>query len=100
MRLSHTLLLTVLTSSLLSAADWPQFRGPDGQGHAGSARLAIKWSESENVSWKTPIPGEGHSSPVVADDQIWITTAIPEGVKVGKQRALVADRLTLKAIMV
>ena len=61
----------------VSARDeWPQFRGPGGQGHAGSADLPLEWSETKNVKWKTPIPGEGHSSPVISDDQIWITSAI------------------------
>lgn len=56
--------------------EWPQFRGPDANGHAPAARIPLKWSETENVTWKTAIPGTGHSSPVISGDQIWMTTAV------------------------
>ena len=57
------------------AADWPQFRGPTGQGHSTETGLPIEWSESRNVVWKTPVPGRGWSSPVVAGGRVWLTTA-------------------------
>ena len=60
------------------ADDWPQFRGPSGQGHSGDAGLPIAWSESQNVVWKTPIPGRGWSSPVVAGGRVWVTTSVEE----------------------
>ena len=60
-------------------ANWPQFRGPGGQGRAASVGLPIRWSESTNVAWKVAIPGEGHSSPVVLGNQIWLTTALADG---------------------
>jgi outer membrane protein assembly factor BamB len=60
----------------VAAADWPQFRGPDGQGHSSERGLPTTWSETENIVWKTPIEGLGWSSPVVAGKQIWVTTAI------------------------
>ena len=72
------LALSFLTLSSLPAAEWPQFRGPDGQGHSAATNLPLTWSETENVKWKTPIPGEGHSSPVISGNQIWLTTAIAE----------------------
>jgi outer membrane protein assembly factor BamB len=59
--------------------DWPQFRGPDGEGHSSEDDVPITWSETENIAWKTPIGGRGWSSPVLNDDQIWLTTADPEG---------------------
>lgn len=59
--------------------NWPQFRGPDGQGHSDATGLPVHWSESENVVWKTPIHGRGWSSPVVWGDQIWLTTATEDG---------------------
>jgi outer membrane protein assembly factor BamB len=64
-----------------TAADlpWPEFRGPQGNGHAAAYNLPERWSERENVAWKTPLPGEGWSSPVVAADGIWVTTADDEG---------------------
>lgn len=68
-----------LTLSLcLAAEDWPQFRGPGGQGHAGSTVAPMRWSESQNVRWKVPVPGTGWSSPVVAHGRTWLTTAMRE----------------------
>ncbi|MBN2477367.1 MAG: PQQ-binding-like beta-propeller repeat protein [Pirellulales bacterium] len=60
------------------ADDWPQFRGPGGQGHAAATGLPLHFSESENVAWKVPVVGRGFSSPVVLGDQIWMTTAHEE----------------------
>ena len=63
---------------LLLQADWSSWRGPFENGMArGDA--PVTWSDSENVAWKTIIPGRGHSSPVVYGDLIFLTTAIPEG---------------------
>ena len=58
------------------AENWPQWRGPDGQGHAQTRGVPTTFSETENVTWKAVIPGKGHSSPVIYGDQIWVTTAI------------------------
>jgi outer membrane protein assembly factor BamB len=72
----------LLTSALLTAAhalaaeDWPQFRGPTGQGVSTEVELPLEWSESQNVRWKTPVPGIGWSSPVVAGDRVWLTSAV------------------------
>lgn len=54
---------------------WPQWRGPAGQGHSEATGLPVRWSETENVTWKTPVPGRGHSSPVIANGKVWLTTA-------------------------
>jgi hypothetical protein len=68
---------TAVSGSGATAADWPQWRGPDGQGHAVATRdLPVTWSETENIAWKTPLPGRGWSSPVIDGKQIWMTTAI------------------------
>ena len=69
------LLLTVL--ALL--AQWPQFRGPDGNGMSAARGLPITWSETENVRWKIPVHGRGWSSPVVLGSQVWMTTATTDG---------------------
>ena len=69
-------LLVVLAGAALEAQDWPQFRGPTGQGHSTERGVPLEWSESRNVIWKTPIPGRGWSSPVVASGRVWLTTAI------------------------
>lgn len=62
-------------------AQWAQWRGPLGTGESPTARPPTRWSETENVRWKTPLPGLGHSSPVVWDQTIFVTTAIPFGPK-------------------
>lgn len=63
-------------ASLSFAADsWPGFRGPTADGHATGKNVPTKWSEKENVAWKTAIHGKGHSSPVVLGDQVWLTTS-------------------------
>src|SRR5947208_10090973 len=77
-----SLLLTILCGLLLAPvalADWPQFRGPDGQGHSLARGLPLKWGETHNVRWKTAIPGLGWSSPVSADGLVWVTTATDGG---------------------
>ena len=71
----HLLLALVLAS----AGQWPEFRGPSGQGHASDTNLPVDWSESRNVVWKTPVPGRGWSSPVVADGRVWLTTSTDSG---------------------
>src|SRR5688572_13229164 len=70
--------LTLGLSAVLGAEDWPQFRGPTGQGHSADRGLPLVWSETQNVIWKSRIPGLGWSSPVVADGRVWITTAIDD----------------------
>ncbi len=72
---SYALIWMILTFSVAAADDWPQFRGPGGQGCSEASGLPLKWSETENITWKTPITGLGWSSPVVLGDQIWMTTA-------------------------
>ncbi len=70
--------LWFLTRPAVRAEEWPQFRGPTGQGHSSETGLPVAWSESQNVVWKTPVPGSGWSSPVVAGGRIWLTTAIKD----------------------
>lgn len=96
---------------LLSAAeqaDWPQFRGPAGQGHAAAEQLPTRWSEQENVVWKCELPGKGWSSPVIAGNQIWLTTAIDSPISeaekaerlkgtTNSQPLLVSGKLSLRA---
>ena len=55
-------------------AEWNQFRGPNGDGSAGSANLPIEFSDTKNVRWRTAIHDQGHSSPVIWDNQIWVTS--------------------------
>src|SRR5262245_51387273 len=65
-----------------AAGDWPEFRGPTGDGHVADGQtlgLPLEWSEEKNVRWKTPIHGRGWSTPVVMDGKIWLTTATEDG---------------------
>lgn len=75
------LLSAVVVMGLCSAAaaDWPEFRGPNGQGTAPQLQLPDQWTATENVAWKTKIPGEGWSSPVLVGQRLYLTTAVPEG---------------------
>jgi outer membrane protein assembly factor BamB len=73
------LTLFLVLVSVVFAADWPQFRGPGGQGVSDEANVPLTWSETKNVRWKTAIPGRGWSSPVIQGDRIWLTTATEEG---------------------
>jgi outer membrane protein assembly factor BamB len=60
--------------------NWPSFRGPDGTGVADGTQPPVAWDikEGTNVRWKTPIPGLGHSCPVVWGNRVFVTTAISE----------------------
>lgn len=60
------------------AGEWPQFRGPAGQGHSAERGLPVEWSESKNVLWKVPVAGRGWSSPVVSGGRVWVTTAVTD----------------------
>lgn len=71
-------LILLARSALLFSADWPQWRGPGGQGHSNAKGLPLTWSESENVVWRTEIPGRAWSSPVISRSNIWMTTAVEE----------------------
>jgi outer membrane protein assembly factor BamB len=71
-------------TAVASGQDWPEFRGPFGNGHATAddakpAGLPLHWSEKENVKWKTEIPYLGWSTPVVHRGQVWLTSATEEG---------------------
>jgi outer membrane protein assembly factor BamB len=77
----RTLLLAAMLAApvALAADNWPAFRGPRGDGITDATGLPVTWSEKENVRWKTPIHGKAWSSPVVWGNQVWVTTATPDG---------------------
>lgn len=68
-------LLCLFPTIVLAEAEWPQFRGPGGEGVV-SGEAPTAWSETEHIRFRTPLPGRGWSSPVVEGNQIWLTTAI------------------------
>ncbi|MBC8354193.1 MAG: PQQ-binding-like beta-propeller repeat protein [Planctomycetes bacterium] len=80
MRLSLLLFIcSILTPTIQAAEIWPEFRGPAGDGHARNAKLPTRWSETENVRWKTKLPGRGWSTPVIVGDRLWMTAAMADG---------------------
>jgi outer membrane protein assembly factor BamB len=97
MMLAHTktlfasLLVTLFLTGNVRAENWPQFRGPSGRGMSNETDIPLNWSSTQNIAWKTDIPGEGWSSPVVWDDRVFLTTATEEGVSC---RAICIDRRT------
>lgn len=92
MRHTRLLLLTlplIVPTFAFAAEHWPQFRGPTQEGHSDVTGLPVKWSEVQGVKFKTPIHGEGWSSPVVWGRQVWMTTAAEGGHSL---RAVCVDR--------
>jgi outer membrane protein assembly factor BamB len=71
--------LILLFTMSRAAAQWPEFRGPTGQGHSGETNLPLEWSETRNVKWKAAVAGRGWSSPSIADGRVWMTTATDGG---------------------
>jgi len=73
------------------AENWPCFRGPTRQGISNEKDVPLEWSQTSNILWKRPIPGEGWSSPIVFDERVFVTTATDGGATF---RLLCLDRLT------
>jgi outer membrane protein assembly factor BamB len=105
------LILVGIISSFASAAEWPEWRGPGGQGHASAKGLPTTWSETSGVAWKTAIVGRGWSSPVIDGKQIWLTTAIETPAKpedaarrlkanTGDQPLTLLEKVELRAVCV
>jgi outer membrane protein assembly factor BamB len=80
---------------LFAEETWPQFRGPSGDGHSSARGLPLAWSETQHVAWKTALPGQGWSSPVVAAGRAWMTAATADGLSL---RALAVDVATGKLL--
>ena len=83
-----TLTTVFLVVPFASGEDWTQFRGPGARGISNQEGLPSQWSESDNLRWKTPIAGRGWSSPIVVNDQVFLTTVTrqsgrPEDAKPG-----------------
>ena len=86
---SVTLALMAFNTTL--AENWPCFRGPTRQGISNEKDVPLEWSQTSNIVWKRPIPGEGWSSPIVFDERVFVTTATDGGASF---RLLCLDRLT------
>ena len=85
----------LIAASNVAAENWPVWRGPTGQGISAEKSLPLHWSATSNVTWKTEIPGEAWSSPIVWDDRVFVTTATQNGAKC---HVLCIDRLSGKIL--
>jgi outer membrane protein assembly factor BamB len=82
-----------LGDGVRAAQEWPQFRGPKGDGHSPATQVPLEWSDTRNVAWKVAVPGRGWSSPVLGDGRIYLTSAITKG----SDGALALSALALNA---
>src|SRR5688572_19928131 len=73
-------IVAALTCSL-SAADWPQWRGPRATGVAEDTTLPLRWSATQNIAWKAPLAGLGVSTPIVSGDRVFVTSQIGAGLR-------------------
>ena len=74
----HCLAILAATVSIAAAENWPGWRGPRGDGTSLEKNVPLKCSASENIVWKTGIPGLGHASPIVWGDRVFTVTCVPE----------------------
>ncbi len=77
-RLLRILSIAAVLGPTAPAENWPQWRGPRGDGTSRESNVPRHWSATEGIAWKTAIPGEGHSSPVIWGDAIFLTTGLPD----------------------
>lgn len=98
-RLSNVISLCVVVFLIqtVHAENWPQFRGPGGLGISDATNLPVTWSETENVAWKTAMPGYGSSSPIALDGKLYVTCY--SGYGAGRNRGRMVD-LTLHVVCV
>ena len=92
-----SLSLVVSLAPALGAQDWPQFRGPGSLGISNAENLPITWSETENVAWKTALPGYGSSSPIALEGKLYVTCY--SGYATGRNQGSMDD-LTLHLVCI
>ncbi len=68
-----------LTATQARAANWPAWRGSNGDGISSERNLPTRWSPTQNVTWKSPLPGEGNSAPIVWQDRVFVTCPVDNG---------------------
>ncbi len=96
LRITALFVAVALMAKPASAGEnWPEFRGPRGDGHSDATGLPLTWSETENITWKTAVHDRGWSSPVIWGRQIWLTTAAADGKQLF---AVCVDRKTGKVL--
>lgn len=95
MRTIGLLLGVVLLPCVVVAENWPEWRGPRRDGTSAEKSLPLTWSETENVKWKTPLPGPGNSTPIVWENQVFVTQAVEDE---GKRLVMCFDRVSGKKL--
>lgn len=94
-RLLSAIVFFALMPDRIMGENWPGWRGPRGDGTSLEKNVPVRWSATENIVWKVPIPGKGHASPIVWNDRIFVVTAIEDQ----NQRVLLClDRNTGKVV--
>lgn len=87
-RTALTALALAAAAGAAAAEEWPCWRGPRGDGTSSETHVPVRWGRQENIAWKAPIPGKGHSSPIVWGERIYLTTCEE---KKGQRLLLVLD---------
>jgi len=87
----RSVVLFFFVAGLIRAENWPGWRGPSGDGVSAGKGIPTKWSSTENIAWKIAVPGEGHSSPIVWGDKVFLTSSLTEK---NKRILLCIDRLS------
>ena len=83
--------LFFFVAGLIRAENWPGWRGPSGDGASNGKGIPTKWSSTDNIAWRIAVPGEGHSSPIVWGDKVFLTSSLTEK---NKRILLCIDRLS------
>lgn len=84
-------MIALLCLSATFAEDWPGWRGPKNDGHSSERNIPTQWSATDNIAWKTPLPGIGHSSPIVVKGRVFVTSC---SIKEEKRLLTCLDRKT------
>lgn len=72
-----SLAVAAIAATGIARADWTDFRGPTGQGHATAKGLPLEWGSDKNIAWRTELPGRAWSSPIYAHGKVFLTNALP-----------------------
>src|SRR5438128_2698311 len=73
--------LTGAASAGDSPAAWAHWRGPSYQGYSSDTRVPLTWSDTQNLIWKTPLPGQGNSTPIVWGERLFLTASSAKGAQ-------------------
>jgi hypothetical protein len=89
------------SSAAGSELNWPQFRGPRGDGSSLATNVPLNWDETNGIVWKVGVPGRGRSSPVVLGDRLWLTLAVEKGTRrerIGPDDMQTTEHISLEAV--